>query len=180
MDLITLITAGPTLLRMVGNLFGGKTKEAADSVAGVVDTVRGLSGEVAKQKLEQHVAEMPPEQQAELLTLQAKLAEIQKEREAAQLQAETAQQAQVQETARIEAQSSDEYVRRTRPKLARQSAYVTFGYAVVVGVVFQIVNAIYGTKLPAIDTWIIGALFAPCLTYMGVRTVDAFSRTGKT
>lgn len=180
MDPITLITAGPTLLRMVGSLFGGKTKEAADSVAGVVDTVRGLSGEVAKQKLGQHIAEMPPEQQAELLTLQAKLAEIQKEREAAQLQAETAQQAQVQETARTEAQSNDEYVRRTRPKLARQSAYVAFGYAAFVGVVFPIIDAIFGTKLGAIDTLVIGTLFAPCLTYMGVRTVDAFSRTGKT
>ena len=180
MDLITLLTAGPTVIRAVGRLFGGKTADVADTVAGVVDSVSALPPALAKQKIAQHLAQMPPEQLIELKSIEAKLAEIEKEREAARLAAETAQHAETQSTARVEAQSDDAYVRRTRPKLARHSAYFAFGYAMTAGVGFQIANVVYGTSLPGVDTWIVGTLFAPCLTYMGVRSVDAFSNKGKT
>lgn len=182
MDPLTLLTVGPTVLRMVGNLFGGKAKEAADSVAEVVDTVKGLPAEVARAKVAEHIASMPPELQVQLKTLEVKLAEIHKEQEANRLQAETAQHGETQATARVEAQSPDEYVRRTRPKLARHSAYITFAYALITGVVFQVGNAIWPTaNLPGPQEWIILALFAPCLSYMGARTADAiWSRKGKT
>lgn len=180
MDPITLLTVGPTVIRMIGNLFGGKTAEVANSVATVVDDVKGLPSDIARAELADHLGKMSPEQITALKAIEVQIAQIEKEREANRLAAETAQQTQVQETARVEAQSVDEYVRRTRPMLARKSAYVSFGYALCTGVAFQFINAIYDTELPGVDTWIVGALFAPCLTYMGVRTVDAFSKAGKT
>lgn len=110
-----------------------------------------------------------------------KLAEIQANLQLAQISADTSRHSQTEQTARAEQQSGDEYVRRTRPGLARKSAYATFGYAVATGVIFPVVNA-FSTgagALPGPDGFIISALFAPCLTYMGVRTIDAFSKGGK-
>lgn len=77
-----------------------------------------------------------------------------------------------QDTARVEAQSADDYVRRTRPKLARQSAAVTLAYGLVTGLVFPILNSAFGYQLPGPESWIILALFTPCAAYMGVRTGD--------
>ncbi len=173
MDPITLITAGPALLRMVGGLFGGKTKEVAENVAGVVDSVRGLPQAIAKQKVEQHLATLPPESLLALKQVEVRLAEIERDREANRLAAETAQHQQTQETARTEAQSNDEYVRRTRPKIARDSALVTFAYTFLTAAVFPVANQVYGQSLPtAPDAAIIAVLFSPCLTYMGARTID--------
>jgi hypothetical protein len=109
-----------------------------------------------------------------------KLAEVQANLEIARLQAETAQVSETQQTARAEQQSGDEYVRRTRPSLARKSAYVTFGYVITTGVLFPVVNALVQTALPGPDGFIISAVSAPCLAYIGVRSAEAFSRGGKT
>lgn len=187
MDPITLLlTAGPTLIRVAGSLFGGKTSETANTVAGLVDAVSGLPAAARKEKLEQQIAQLPPEAQVQLQALQVQLVKIEQEREAARLTAETAQQAQVQETSRVEAQSSDEYVRRTRPMIARQSAQLTFYYAFTTEILFQALVAIaklaagIDISLPRCDPYIAGALFSPCLTYIGARSFDAFSRKGKT
>lgn len=181
MDLLTLLfTAGPTVIRAVGSVFGGKTAETANSVAGMVDAVQTLPAAVAKERLAAQVAALPAEAQVALQQIQVQLAKIEQEREAARLAAETAQQAQVQETARVEAQSSDEYVRRTRPKLARDSWLAAMAYAFIAGVVFPLLAQAYGITLPTIQEWIIMALAAPCLSYIGARSVDSFSRSGKT
>lgn len=110
-----------------------------------------------------------------------KLAEIQANLQIAQLNADTSRHSETEQTARAEQQSGDEYVRRTRPGLARKSAYATFGYALVTGVVFPMLEVFVdgAPKLPGLDGFIISALFSPCLTYMGVRTIDAFSKKGK-
>jgi hypothetical protein len=175
-----LISYGPTLIRSIGGLFGGKTSDAANTVANLVDEVKGLPDAVAEERLAEKMAKLPPETQIEFEKVKVRLAEIEKDREANRLAAETAQHNATQETARIEAQSSDEYVRRTRPGLARKSAFVTFAYALITGVLFPALNAINGTELPGPDAWIISALFSPCLGYMGARSVDAFSSKGKT
>lgn len=109
-----------------------------------------------------------------------KLAEIETNYRTAQLNAATAQHSETEQTARAEQQSGDEYVRRTRPSLARKSAFVTFAYAIATGVLFPALNAAQGLQLPGPDGFIISALFAPCLAYMGVRSIDAFSSRGKT
>lgn len=175
-----LLAYGPTLIRTIGGLFGGKTSEAANTVAGLVDEVKGLPAAVAEEKLAEKMAKLPPETLLEFERVRVRLAEIEKDREANRLAAETARHNATQETARVEAQSSDEYVRRTRPGLARKSAFVTFTYALITGVLFPALNAIYGVELPGPDAWIISAMFSPCLGYMGTRSIDAFSKKGKT
>lgn len=176
-----LLTYGPTLVRSIGSLFGGKTAESANTVADLVDGVKGLPAKAAEEKLAVEMAKLPPETLIAFEQVKVRLSEIEKDREANRLAAATAQHNATQETARVEAQSSDEYVRRTRPGLARKSAYVTFGYTIVTGVVFPIVNAMNDNSLlPGPDAWIISAMFAPCLSYIGARSIDAFSKKGKT
>lgn len=175
-----LLNYGPAMIRTIGGLFGGKTSESANTVADLVDSVKGLPAKVAEEKLAAEMAKLPAETLLEFERVKVRLAEIEKDRESNRLAADTAQHAATQETARTEAQSQDAYVRRTRPGLARKSAYVTFGYALVTGVLFPAANAIAGYTLPGPDAWIISALFAPCLSYIGARSIDAFSQKGKT
>jgi len=180
MDPLTLLAVGPTLLRAAGKLFGSRTENVVENIAAIVDEVRGLPASVAQAKIANALAAMPKEDLLELKKVEARLAEIEQEREAARLQADTAQHQAAQETARVEAGSDDEYVRRTRPLLARRSACVTFAYTLLTGAIFPLFNAALDIKLPGPDVWIVSALFSPCLAYMGVRTIDAFSKTGKT
>lgn len=175
-----LISYGPSLIRAIGGLFGGKTSEAANTVADLVDDVKDLPADVAEAKLAEKMAKLPPETLLEFERVKVRMAEIEKEREANRLAAETAQHNATQETARTEAQSSDEYVRRTRPGLARKSAYFTFIYSLITGVLFPALNALYDAGLPGPDAWIISAMFSPCLGYMGARSIDAFTKKGKT
>lgn len=67
--------------------------------------------------------------------------------------------------------NADEYVRRTRPKMARQSWAAGALYAIV----FE------GLRMAEIGSGAnleIGLLImAPCLSYVGVRTLDKFSKT---
>jgi hypothetical protein len=87
--------------------------------------------------------------------------------------------AEIQETnatARVEAQSVDEYVRRTRPMLARRAFAAGVAYVAVTGAAFPLANALYGTQLPGASEWLLTALFAPLLTYIGARTADKFSQ----
>ena len=184
-----LLTYGPTLVRSIGSLFGGKTAESANTVADLVDSVKGLPEKVAEEKLAAEMAKLTPETLLAFEQVKVRLAEIEKDREQNRLAADTAQHASTQETARTEAQSQDEYVRRTRPGLARKSAYITFAYTIITGVVFPVVNALNNNPLPADavrtilpgpDAWIISAMFAPCLSYIGARSIDAFSKKGKT
>jgi hypothetical protein len=79
-------------------------------------------------------------------------------------------------TARVEAQSTDEYVRRTRPVLARRAFAAGVAYVAVTGAAFPVCNALYGTQLPGASEWLLTALFAPLLTYIGARTADKFSQ----
>lgn len=179
---LSLISAGPTILRTVGSLFGGKAKDAADSVANVVDAVRGLPVEEAQNRVSQHIAQMPPELQVQLQTLQVKLAEIERDRELNVLSAETTQLIQIQETARKEVESTDEYVRRTRPKLARQSWIAAIVYVFIVDIVFAVLNSSHQLNLPTeVDEWILGGLLSPTLGYIGVRSIDKlpFGRKNK-
>jgi hypothetical protein len=87
--------------------------------------------------------------------------------------------AEIQETnatARVEAQSVDEYVRRTRPMLARRAFAAGVAYTLITGGVFPVCNALYGTALPGPSEWLLAALFAPLLTYIGARTADKFAQ----
>jgi len=101
------------------------------------------------------------------------------ELEKARLEAETAQMQSVQQTAQIEAQSTDEYVRRTRPKIARLSFYFGTGYALVNGIGFPLVNEFFQLNLPAMSEMLLGVLYSPALGFTGMRSMEAFSKGGK-
>ena len=66
--------------------------------------------------------------------------------------------------------AEDEYVRQTRPKMARMSFYFGTAYLFL----FEIARAFdYGSGADAI---MLGTAYGPAFTYMGMRTVDAFSK----
>lgn len=73
-----------------------------------------------------------------------------------------------QETVRAELAQSDEYTKRTRPKLARLSWYSVIGYvgvSMVSGMATQIADV-------PIEWSVLTVLASPVLAYMGVRTFD--------
>lgn len=80
-----LIAWGPTLIRTVGSLFGGKTSEAANTVANLVDQVKGQPASMAEAKLAAEMAKLPPETLIAFEQVKVRLAEIEKEREANRL-----------------------------------------------------------------------------------------------
>jgi len=83
------------------------------------------------------------------------------------------QVAEIQETnatARVEAQSTDEYVRRTRPMMARMSFVAGMIYMGATSLIFPVVNAVYATMLPGPSEWLVTALFSPLLAYIGARS----------
>lgn len=100
-----LISYGPSLIRMVGGLFGGKTTEAANTVADIVDTVKGLPTGEANEKIAAELKKLPPETMLELEKVRVRLAEIDQEREANRLAADTA---------RLAAESADRASARAR------------------------------------------------------------------
>jgi hypothetical protein len=91
--LVGLISYGPSLIRMAGELFGGKTSVAAYTVGDLVDGVKGLPAAVAEEKLAEKMAKLPPETLLAFEQAKVRLQEIEKEREANRLVADTAQQA---------------------------------------------------------------------------------------
>jgi len=170
MDIISLLTAGPSILRAVGSFFGGETEKVANTVANVADAVQGKSPSVQKQAMEDAVKAMPPEAQAELAKIANEALRIKAEMKARELEHEELMHHDTQETARVEAASDDQFVRRTRPKIARDS----FAAGIIYAVVMEILKALgYGSGP---DVYILSAILSPGLAYMGVRTIDAFSK----
>ncbi len=168
----TLLTNGLSLL---ANAFLAKGKEYIEEKTGVDLSQPELSeGDLLKLK------QFQLENETELRRLQHEDNKLEAELEKTRIEADVAFHTSTQATARVEAQSADEYVRRTRPSLARKSFYAGLGYIVVSGFIFPVINAVKGLSLPVLDAYILGAIYAPCLTFVGVRSVEAFSRKGKT
>lgn len=76
------------------------------------------------------------------------------------------QHQQTQETIRAGDASLDEYVRKTRPKMARESWYATMIYCLVC----LLVEAYNGADL--FNIYVAGILSAPAWAYLGLRTTD--------
>ena len=173
-----LIESGPTLIRSLGNMFGGSGQQAANITADLVASVTGLSDKkAASAELGYQLSQLPPETIAELEGINVQLENIKVERDRIAMQTEKNQQdydrgihQQTQQTIRNGDQNGTDYVKETRPKIARLSTYAAIAYAFI----FQLLTAF--DKGDGVDVWILSALFSPALTYMGVRTVDAFSR----
>lgn len=73
-----------------------------------------------------------------------------------------------QKTIQAELHQSDLYTKRTRPKIARQSWYITAVYALS-SMLLPVAPESWGLGAPAIDWQIFLVLASPALTYMGVR-----------
>ncbi|HBQ2369502.1 TPA: hypothetical protein L7P02_002145, partial [Klebsiella pneumoniae] len=189
MDPITLSTvasvllkAGPSLVRTVGGWFGGDsaTAKAADSVASIVETVNGAINPADQQRvLEQKLAQLPPEQLVQLETLKVQLQQFQLERDKAQMADQQAAHHEQQETIRNGDNATDEYVRQTRPLMARLSLYSSIAYVMIMSLGQQ-AGAVAGAfghtfSMPAPD-WDISLMLAtPALGYLGFRTLDGFA-----
>lgn len=173
-----LATIGPTIIRGVGSLFGGKAQDAANTVANVVEAVKGKPEDQQHQEISQALAKMTPDQVQAFEQVKAQIVQAHANVEQARIQAERDEQAAIQKTAQVEAQQSDIYTKRTRPGIARKSFYVGAGYVLIAAVVFPAVNAYAGTKLPGFEPSIFMALASPVLAYMGVRGLEKW-KAGK-
>ncbi|MCE9890726.1 hypothetical protein LZ634_18750 [Kluyvera intermedia] len=191
MDPVTLTTiasvllkAGPTLVRTVGNWFGGDAAKTADSVAGIVETVNGAINPTDQQRvLEQKLAQLPPEQFVQLESLKVQLESYQLERDKALLADQQAAHHEQQETIRNGDNATDEYVRQTRPRMARLSLYSSIAYVMLMSLGQQ-AGAISGAfghafSMPEPDWDIALMLATPALGYLGFRTLDGFARYSK-
>jgi len=172
------MTAGPSLLRMAGSWFGGNTKEVANKTADIVEQVRNLPGDQAQKHVDQMVKAMPAEQQAELEKLANEAARIKSEQKQAELQAGVQMHADSMETIRSEYAHGDDYVKHTRPMLARRSFWAGTIYVFItttIAIVHSFLGASPGEPAAVFagpDMGIAGALYSPCVWYFTMRTTD--------
>lgn len=82
-----------------------------------------------------------------------------------------------QKTVQAELHQSDLYTKRTRPKIARQSWYITAVYALS-SMLLPVAPEAWGLGEPAIDWQIFLVLASPALTYMGVRGFEKWKNGG--
>ncbi len=82
-----------------------------------------------------------------------------------------------QKTIQAELHQSDLYTKRTRPKVARQSWYITAVYALS-SMLLPVAPESWGLGAPAIQWNIFLVLASPALTYMGVRGFEKWKNAG--
>ena len=179
-----LMKAGPAVLRSVGSLFGGDTAKTADSVAGIVEAVHGaVSPQDQQRVLEQKLAQLPPAEFVQLQSLKVQLEQFQLERDKALLADQQAAHHEQQETIRSGDTAVDEYVRRTRPLMARLSLYSCILYVLLLAIGQQVAAiataAGHTMSMPEPDWDIALMLATPALGYLGFRTLDGFARFSK-
>lgn len=107
-----------------------------------------------------------------------KLEELALERHRADLEAETERHQASQKTIQTEAKHGTEYVKETRPKIARLSGYATVGY-ILAAEAAKLLGTFAEAKVPGASEAIALVLFSPCGTYMSMRTIDGFSKKGR-
>lgn len=83
-----------------------------------------------------------------------------------------------QKTIQAELHQNDLYTKRTRPKIARQSWYVTAAYALSY-MLFPVAPEAWGIGEPKFEWQIFLVLASPALTYMGVRGFDKWKNGSK-
>lgn len=159
--LLPFAAAVPDVIRMFG---GDKQADVADKMLSIAKAVTGESdGEAATNKIISDPA-LQLQYQQMLSSERLKF----KEMEYADQQHAHEQQ---QQTIRTGDTSSDEYVRHTRPMMARQSWYATVVYILS----FEGAKALGYTQSGA--SWEMAmVLLAPAAAYIGFRTGDKFAK----
>lgn len=164
------VQQGPAMIRGIASLFGGS--ETANKVADIVEQVSGvgMTAEQQQAAIERQLGGIySPEERAELEKLKVELEKEQNRRrelETADLQAE---QASTQQTIREGDSATDEYVRNTRPLMARQSWQAGALYIVL----FTVLRAFGYGDGPDFEMAML--MLTPAWAYMGLRTLDGFA-----
>ncbi|MDM5141719.1 hypothetical protein OB959_18275 [Aeromonas bestiarum] len=165
------VQQGPTLIRGIASLFGGSGRDTANKVADMVEQVSGIgfTAEQQQANIEQQLSRLSPEAIADLQMLQVKMEREQTRRLELQLADQQSEQATTQQTIREGDTNHDEYVRHTRPLMARQSWQAGALYIVL----FTVLSA-FG-KGPGPDVEMAMLMLTPAWAYMGLRTLDGFA-----
>jgi len=158
--LLPIASAVPDVLRAFG---GDKQADTADKLISTAKAITGQSdGEVAVEAIIKDPA-------LQLQYQQALIAERVKYQELSYQDKQAAHKEQ-QDTIRAGDKAEDEYVRHTRPMMARQSWYGTAIYVLVMEILKA---ASYGTGA---DWQIALVLMSPAAAYLGFRTGDKFAQ----
>lgn len=168
------VELGPTVIRGVSNLFGGS--DTANEVADAVESLGPITSANKNEKELQMAAtlgSMPPEKLVELERLKVELQKETTRRQQLTYEDEQQSHLQTQSTIREGDNAADEYVRHTRPKMARQSWMVTALYVLV----FSLMEALGKGTGPSLDIALM--LLSPAWAYLGLRTLDGFAPHSK-
>lgn len=177
MDPLSWITLGSAGIKLIGKLFGGKTEAVADKVAGFVDDAQ-LSADPEK-FMEERMSELPVDDLIEFKKLEVEVMRIDAGKQKVVIEANTARYGEDQASYRKEITSSDEYVRHTRPSLARKSFWIGTLYALGMEGLKAFL-AFKSISYGGADLTIAAMLYAPLGAYTAGRTAESFSDTGKT
>ena len=176
----TMISVGSATLRAVGKMFGGKTEEVTEKVAGFVDEVRALPEKQAEATLTQRMAAMPPEELVELKKCEVELAKIHAQTVQKHLETQAKMHEIFQNRVIAEINSKDEIVRQTRPKMAKESFLLGSSYVLLVAL-SQFLASIFPGSATAMEfnPQIAAFAYSAAYGYLGLRTADGFTREGK-
>ncbi|HGZ7313146.1 TPA: hypothetical protein ACOL2D_002494 [Vibrio parahaemolyticus] len=165
---------GPAAIRGISSMFGGSV--TADKVAEMVeqvDSVIGMSKDNKAMSLAQKLQTLPPESLVELERIKVEMEKEVTRRQQLSLEDKQQEHEQTQLTIRNGDNAKDEYVRHTRPKMARQS----FAMMVLYIVAMEIMKANdFGTGA---DVYLALTIATPAFAYLGLRTIDGFAPYSK-
>lgn len=183
----TLINAGPLVLRWLAQSIGGKKGDAAERVADLIEQCQKSPVDVKHETLDRAIKQMTLDQQIALQELEIEIQKLDNQRiKDAQVHEQTFF-VEAQKTARVEQKHGDTYVKHTRPKMARWAGIAGTTYVFLFELLAAISRIIAQLIPSATEVVLSGArwdialmLYTPLLSYMGVRTIDRFSKKGHT
>ncbi|EJV0369641.1 hypothetical protein N5280_002488 [Vibrio vulnificus] len=164
------LQAGPSVIRGISSLFGGN--ETAESLAKAVEAVDGAVSMSKQQKqfaLTRELQKFPPEALVDLERVKVEMEKEITRRQELALQDKQAEHHETQETIRAGDNAADEYVRQTRPKMARQSFLCMVLYVFL----FEGLK-VHGSGAGA-DIYIALTIGSLAFAYHGLRTIDGFA-----
>lgn len=167
--------AGSYALRKLGEKKGGTTGAALNAVANIVESTQGKKPAEAQATIGSAVQQLPAESRAEIYELQVELETLANEREKNQQDHQVAMYTQEQQTHRAEAEHGTDYVKNTRPWVCRTSLKLTATYVFLMEI-SAVIGDLLDKTVGGAEWEITAAFLSPCLGYMGMRTVDAFSK----
>ncbi len=164
---------GPAAIRGVSGLLGGS--DTAEKVAQAVEVADSVltSKENKEYSIGLALKQLPPESLVELEKLKVEMEKQVTRRKELELQDKQKEHEQTQLTIRNGDNTKDEYVRQTRPKMARQSFVMMVLY--IVAMELMKANG-FGDGA---DVYLALTIGTPAFAYLGLRTLDGFAPYSK-